>query len=307
MRLPLVPLLVVTLATAALGSGCASALVALGLGLERGKANLVGGESSEGIVFLERDPRDAVDTVVLLHGFGGNKDHWTRFAQQLPANVRVVIPDLPGSGESRAVETESYDVASQVARLERFFVENHLAKFHLMGNSLGGLVATAYALAHPERVKSLVLFDPAGITPPEKSETQKLREAGADPLVVRDAADFDRLMKLSFVNPPPVPDFLKGHFAELAARGAPAARKLRADMDAKPRHIEGEISSLKPPTLVVWGDSDEIIDTSAAALWRARVPGHLVVVMRDTGHAPMLERPAESAGLVAVWWRRLSH
>jgi hypothetical protein len=46
-----------------------------------------------------------------------------------------------------------------------------------------------------------------------------------------------------------------------------------------------------------------VLDVRTAELWRAKVPGHLVVIMRDTGHVPMVERPSESAALVLTWWR----
>ena len=58
------------------------------------------------------------------------------------------------------------------------------------------------------------------------------------------------------------------------------------------------------PTAVIRGDTDRITHPSTAALWQEKLPESDVVMMKTTGHAPMLERPTESAALVAVWWQR---
>ncbi len=299
----MVPLAVLVIASSA--SSCAATLGALGVGYERGKADVVA-DKDGGIAFLERRPRvgSPADVVVMLHGFGGNKDHWTRFCAHMPEELWLIAPDLPGFGESTKDPSLSYDLRSQAERLRAFLKRRGVTRFHLLGNSLGGELAVNYALAHPGDVESLVLFDPSGIPSPKPSPMDALTKQGNEPLLIKDAAGFDRLMKMSFVKPPAIPDFLKAHFAAEAAAGYEMAKKISADIHKKDKPIEGEVEKLEPPTLVVWGDTDRLIDPSVVPLWRARLPGHDVVVMRETGHAPMIERPAESAALVLKWWQR---
>jgi abhydrolase domain-containing protein 6 len=286
-------------------ASCAPLLVALKLGEERGKAGLLERQAPDGISYLERHAREPAAVVVMLHGFGGNKDHWTYFSQHLPEELRLIAPDLPGFGDSPKSEAESYDVDSQVGRLERFLAERGVLRFHLMGSSMGGRIAAHYALAHPEQVQTLVLFDPAGIRGPLPGRKDELARNGKDPLVIETVEDFDRLLELSFVTPPTFPDFVKAHLAEQGAKHGAFSAKVMADLDRVPRDLRAELPGLAPPTLVVWGAQDELIHPSAAALWREAVPGHTVVILPETGHVPQIERPAESAALVLTWWRQV--
>lgn len=282
---------------ALLATGCAGVLVDLGLGAERGRADLRWQRDDDGIVYLERNVRAPVGTVLMVHGLGGSKDHWTRFAARLPQNLRLIAVDLPGFGQSPKDAQASYASSAQVARLKRFVDVHGLRGFHLMGNSMGGRIATEYALAHPDDVTSLILFDPAGVTPPPGAATNHV-------VIVRSAADFDTLMATAFVQPPRFPDFIKSYFAERAQENADLEAKVLGELNATPARLEERIGGLRPPTLVVWGSEDRIIDPAAAPVWRAHLREGDVVTMDQVGHAPMLERPEESAALVAVWWRR---
>ena len=275
-----------------------------GLGAERGRADLVKRTSDDGIVYLERKPARPRHTLVLLHGFGGSKDHWTRFAAHVPDDVWILAPDLPGFGESPRLDAESYDLAAQEQRLLRFLDENEVREFHLAGNSMGGHLAALVALDAPARVQSLVLYNPAGLRGPVPSAMDQLTDGGRVPFVIRDADDFRTLLRHSFVKPPNIPDFLLDHFAEEATRSYAFTKKIKDDLAARPAPIAERLGDLVPPTLVVWGDQDGVLHPSAVPLWRARVPGGLVVVLRDTGHGPQLERPEEACSLMLAWWRR---
>ncbi len=294
--MPLLRLLTLTLAVA-ITAGCAGVLVELGLGGERGRADLRWQKDDDGIVYLERLVRAPTGTVLMVHGFGGSKDHWTRLAARLPQDLHLVALDLPGFGESPRDPTATYAVAAQVARLKRFVDAHALHGVHLMGNSMGGRIAAEYALAFPGDVASLVLFDPAGVTPPPGARANHV-------VIVRSAADFDAFLANAFVTPPAIPDALKGYFAERAQANADFEQRVLDELNATPGRLEERLGALATPALVVWGSEDRIIDPAVATSWRAHLPRGDVVLMNKVGHAPMLERPEESAALVAVWWRR---
>jgi abhydrolase domain-containing protein 6 len=234
-----------------------------------------------------------------VYGMGGTRDHYTFFAAALPDDVDVIALDLPGFGESTKDPALHYDRAAQVARLRAFIEQRGIPRYHLVGHSMGGMLAAELALRTPEGIESLVLFDPAGIDAPDQSREM--------PDVIVDSPEkFDELMKASFVKPPAVPGFLKQYFADEMQRNAPFAKKVRAEIFADWGTLAARLPGIKPATLVVWGDQDRVIDPSAAEIWREALRGNErsdVVIMRETGHAPMLERPHESAALLFQWWR----
>jgi len=127
----------------------------------------------------------AGDTIILLHGFGGSKDNWLDFAKNFTTHYRVIIPDLPGFGESSKPENAKYGIMSQVERVHLFAEQLKLTKFHLVGYSMGGNIAGNYAAAYPQMVVTLALFDSARVIAPVKSELDLLLEKGINPCIKR--------------------------------------------------------------------------------------------------------------------------
>ncbi len=244
------------------------------------------------IVYLDRG---SGEPMVLVHGFGGDKDNFTLLARHIPDRYRPVVLDLPGFGESARHPGDSYDVRAQAARLREFVDAVGLPRFHLAGNSMGGHIAARFTLEHPERVLSMMLINAAGVTSPHPSEFAQALQRGQNPLLVSSVEDFDRVMALTFVKPPPIPSFLKRYFAERAVATRAFNDKIFGDLGQHPDRLDGELSKLSAPTLVLWGDTDRIIDVSAAQVFAAGIPGAQLAILKDCGHAPMIERPEETA------------
>jgi pimeloyl-ACP methyl ester carboxylesterase len=106
------------------------------------------------------------EPVLLLHGFAASKEVWMRMVADMPRGYRYIMPDLPGFGRSSYVPDANYDIPSQVPRLEAFASALGLSRFHLLGNSMGGNLAASYAATYPQRVVTLGLFAPSGVTQP---------------------------------------------------------------------------------------------------------------------------------------------
>ena len=104
-------------------------------------------------------------TVVLLHGLGGSSPNWAFNTDVLAQKFRVIVPDQIGFGRSDKPFT-NYRVATYVDFLDGFLKELKIERAALVGNSMGGWIAAAYTLAHPEKVERLVLVDAAGFAPP---------------------------------------------------------------------------------------------------------------------------------------------
>ena len=246
------------------------------------------------INYYEGGPADA-ETIVMIHGFGANRDNWLRFARHFTERYHVIALDLPGFGESSKADA-NYDVGSQTERLQAFLKALNIEKAHLIGNSMGGHIAALYAARHTEQVLTLALLDNAGVTSPKKSEMfERIERGEPNPLVVRKAEDFDKLMNFVFVSPPPLPDSLKRHFAEQSMANQEHYDRIFVQLRERYIPLEPELPKISAPTLLLWGEQDRVLDVSSIEVMKPLLQKSSVVIMKDCGHAPMIERPEETA------------
>ncbi|MBN2419968.1 MAG: alpha/beta hydrolase [Deltaproteobacteria bacterium] len=243
------------------------------------------------IVYLEGGEGE---TIVLLHGFGLDKDCWPAFAKYMKG-YHLVIPDVPGFGESSQVPTDSYDIDSQVERLDRFTEVLHLNKFHIAGQSMGGSLTATYGAKHPEKVISLALLDPAGAISRKKSEYFMQLEKSKNLLFADNAQDYDDLLSMIFVKTPRIPaPFKKILVADMAAH-AEFNKKIWEDWQPEQYSLAPVLPLIQTPVLIIWGDQDKIIDIGGVAFLEKNLQTCKTVIMKNTGHAPMMEKPEESA------------
>ncbi|MGZ3597542.1 MAG: alpha/beta fold hydrolase [Syntrophales bacterium] len=267
----------------------------LAMDAQRRSADLVKKEvqvDDHRIVYLEGGKGE---TVILLHGFGGYKDQWTAFAKYLKG-YHLVIPDVPGFGESSQVPADNYSVDSQAGRIDRFVEVLKLDDFHMAGNSMGGAVTATYGAKHPEKVLTLALLDTAGAPSPKKSELVMQLEKGNNPLVGSNAEDFDKLIALVFVKPPTIPaSFKKIMVADWIAH-AEFNKKIWNDVrSASPVSLEPILPLIQAPVLIIWGDQDKVLDVGGVAFLEKYLKNYRTVIIKDVGHCPMIEQPEETA------------
>ena len=292
--------LVVLLGVAALGlvgfvQLMPEAATHLALGLERQRSGLVRKEiglpDGTHYVYLEGGEGEPL---MLLHGFGADKDNFTRIARFLVPHYRVLIPDHVGFGESSHPLEADYAAAAQAERLHQLAAALGLTEIHLGGSSMGGHIAMSYAVAHPNEVKSLWLLDPGGVWSGKPSELVKVVEAGgANPLMARSEDDYAKVFDFAMSDPP----YLPRAMLDVMARERMANFSLEAKIFEQLRgdNIEARIKGLQTPTLIVWGREDRAIDVSTAAVIEGLLPRSSVVIMEGIGHLPMIEAPQRSA------------
>ncbi len=273
-------------------------LAELGLAAERaanGVARKVLAADGERWFYLEGGSAKA-ETILMLHGFTANKDNWTRFCGTVAKHYRVIAPDLPGFGESARRENWSYALDDQRARLAAFVRTLGLARFHIVGSSMGGHLAASYAHARPGEIISLALFNNAGVTAKRENEMTAALARGENPLLARSADDFDRVLDFVSHKKLFIPWPAKRYLAERAVEDrdffAMIFAQYRRDLD---EGLEKILPGIRTPTLVLWGRQDRVLDVSCAEAMRPLVPHAEVVIMDETGHLPMLERPALTA------------
>jgi pimeloyl-ACP methyl ester carboxylesterase len=236
-------------------------------------------------------------TLVLLHGFGADKDAWLPYARLLRKQVRVIAPDLPGFGESPMDPGLDYPVDVQCLRLQQFISGLGLGRVHLAGNSLGGFIATWFALTYPDVVASITLIDAAGMEGADKSETDLIIERGENPFAISDFASFQKFMSCVTYEQLWMPKFIMRALYLDALRRQSFLTGLfwKLLQDMRSRNLLGELHRLKAPTLVIWGREDRLVDVSSATAIHGRIPGSKLVILDRVGHAPMIEAPGVTA------------
>lgn len=229
------------------------------------------------------------EAVVLVHGFNATGDSWNRIAAQLTKSYHVIAPDLPGWGASTRMDSASYGYPVQIERLHQFVAQLGLKRFHLVGHSMGGGISARYAAQYPNEVITLGLIAPHGITEPEQSELARSVAKGDNWLVVSSMDSFDRLMKNLFVKRPFVPRTVLKYMAQQTIKGAQKTQRIFDEIQANSPPLMELLAKIKAPTFIVWGDDDKLIHVSAAELFRRNIANSEVLIMRQTGHMPLLE------------------
>ena len=245
--------------------------------------------------------------LLLIHGLGGDKDNYTRLSRYLTDHYRVVIPDLPGFGESTRDVTASYGIASQVKRLRAFVESMGLTSFHLAGHSMGGAIAGAYAYAYPDQVRSLLLIAPAGVRSALDSELFEMMKKGENPFIVENMQDFEVLMDLVFYDRPFIPRPVKQLFATTAAQNRPILEKVISDLMADPFNLEHAVAGYPGAVLVIWGEKDRVVHPEGAGILAFGTGGVEMELLENCGHMPILEQPKETAALYRSFLGRVAH
>jgi len=265
------------------------------LGAERSRSSLVRKEIElpNGLhyVYLEGGQGDAL---ILLHGFGGNKDNFTRVSRFLVKHYRVIIPDIISFGESSRPPNTDYAPTDQVERLRTFSQALGVNNLHLGGNSMGAQITMIYASLYPTEVKSLWLLSPAGVWSAPKSDVLKVfAETGNNLLIARNVEQFQQVMALGMEKIPWIPKpMLKVLAQERIQNAALEDRILHQIMDYS---VEKQIEGMETPTLIIFGDRDRVISIKTADILRTLLPNSNVSVLHGIGHVPMFESPQQCA------------
>lgn len=236
------------------------------------------------------------EPLILVHGFGGDKNHFNRVARELTRHYRVIALDLPGFGASSAPTEARYGVREQTERLGQFMDVLGLPSAHFGGSSMGGWIAAAFAVLQPQRVESLWLLAPSGLITAEESEVRRAyRETGELLLVAERPEDFPHLAALVMSRPPYVPGPVRQRLAEQAAARAPHLKRIFATLVEEAFWLEPQMRGHAVPALVVWGEEDRVLHPSGAEVFGQLLPNASVQRLPGIGHLPMIEAPEVTA------------
>ena len=235
--------------------------------------------------------------VVLLHGNGASTYSWRKIIEPLATRYRVHAIDLPGYGFSDKPDGASYAAEWQVANVVAYLDAAGVQRAILVGNSMGGHVATETAILHPERVAALVLLGASGLpagagggyalavrmatwpvigpvlrTFPFRGRIRtQLRAAVYDPALITEA-DVDAV------------------YAPFRSRGGTNAYLARMGLPLPSDRAE-RVRTIIAPTLVMSGDSDRLVAPEVARRYHELIGGSELLILEQTGHLPQEERP----------------
>jgi pimeloyl-ACP methyl ester carboxylesterase len=248
--------------------------------------------------------------VVLLHGLGATKLSYLPLLPALAREHRVIVPDLPGHGEStkfRAAYTPAYFAEVIGGLLDELGV----GRTAVIGNSMGGRIALEVAAEAPARVRGLVLLDPAAAGVPFPLYVRLLRMlptgVGAVPIPLRKRIVAFGIRSL-FADPDRLPRgaYLAGadEFIRIYRHGRArvallsAIRGLMADGEDA---FWDRMATVDTPTLVLWGSEDRLVPVRMGRRLVRTMPRAELVILPGVGHVPHFEVPDETRRRVAAF------
>jgi pimeloyl-ACP methyl ester carboxylesterase len=244
--------------------------------------------------------------VVCVHGYTSSAQAFNAPARHLQHRFHIIAPDVRGHGESAWSPTGAYQYRDQVSDLEEIVDQLGLEQFTLIGTSMGGIIAMAYAGAHPERLVRLVIND---IGPDVEEGSQRITQmVGSRPealSTLEDAMAYRRQVSPIVASRSPEDQqelalgVLRQHpDGRWVWKLDPAYIQQRVQHGAPPRPaLWPVLQRLSCPTLVVWGTESDVLSEAQARRMQEVLPRGELVAVSGVGHAPTLVEPEALAAL----------
>lgn len=220
------------------------------------------------------------DPVVVFHG-AGTLDGFD-FTSPWTDRFRVIVPHHPGFGES-GDDPSLLEPHDYVLHYLELFDALGLDRFSLVGLSFGGDLAARFAIEHGHRLKKLVLIAPSTMLDPDHPPLDILVVPGEE-LVRKLVSDFEVLRPRLPVEP-------DAEFIGARYREATTFARLFWERPRDPR-VARYLHRIRTPTLLIWGDQDQIVPLAQSRAWIERLPDARLEVFEGAGHLVQLERPA---------------
>jgi pimeloyl-ACP methyl ester carboxylesterase len=249
--------------------------------------------------YLQSGAGTAEPPLVMVHGWAGAAADWAPLLKVLPAGIRGIAVDLPGSGRSDKPDAP-YDLPWFMDFLHAFCRAVGAATITLAGHSLGGLFAVHFAARFPSVAQKLILVDPYGLRG-ERGRWERLSHLR--PIVqlafaMNRRAFIQRAIRLRVLHRRD-PDLVQAATDSTASsilgrEGARALSRVTYHLIGR-LHVDGLLPGLSQPTLLLWGENDRLLAPGWAARYSALLPRVTVQTISEAGHMPMFERPREVA------------
>ncbi|MGB2710560.1 MAG: alpha/beta fold hydrolase [Conexibacter sp.] len=245
--------------------------------------------------------------LLLVHGLSGCWQNWLENIPHFARTHRVIAVDLPGFGAS-PMPSEPIAIPGYARFLERLCDALDVERAAVVGNSMGGHIAAELAISAPQRVERLALVSPAGVSSAHANRQVVLAVARA--LVLTSGWGTARLdvvasrpglrrLALGFVCHRA--DLLSAALVRELMRGSGKPAFMPALEAVLAHPIEDRLPQVACPALVVWGTNDHVIPVRDARAFAQAIPDVRKVILPETGHVAMLERPARFNALLEAF------
>ncbi len=250
---------------------------------------------------------EASPTILFVHGYCGAAANFQSLFPFLAPSARCIAVDLPGCAGSAKPDLD-YDIPFFVGFLESFRRSLGLERFVLVGHSMGGQIAAHYTRRFPDAVHKLILIAPDGLAGEEGGWRVIAR---LDPLIEAGLALTNRsfvtiaLRRIIFHDPAQVSPDLVDCFAEglLTPEGAYATALITRRIIGRDS-VDELLPGIQQETLVIWGEEDRLLSPRWAPRYIELLPRAELGLVPECGHAPMLEKPGQTAVLIAEFLGR---
>lgn len=232
--------------------------------------------------------------LVLLHSLGVDHHFWD-FAHVLEDEFALCVYDLPGHGATIAPR-ESYSIADLSTHLAEVLEENRIARGHIAGISLGGLIAQHFAAHFPEQVEKLILIATTA------HPTDKMRAIWTDQSTTAQSAGVKMLvpdlLKIWFSSSfldrnPQAVEYVRATLSHCSGRGYALACDALAKAD-----LRQGVDCIEAPTLVICGKDDLPCFLDAAQWLADHISNAKLAWLADARHAAVLEQPSVALALM---------
>lgn len=239
------------------------------------------------------------DAVILLHGYADSHRAYSQFARTFPRNFHVFLLDQRGQGDSSRPDC-CYGLRADFARDVIAFMDSQgIERAHVVGHSMGGVIAQSVAMDFPDRVRSLILIAtaPTVVGNPFALSFKPIVDSLVDPVPPQLALQLQSLLLFR-----DVPDAVFN--ASVADTLKVPARILRQMLDSQlsEDHSSG-LRQIQAPTLILFGDRDPIFSLAQQQQLDAGIADSRLIVYPQTGHRPQTERAVEVGRDIASFLR----
>ncbi len=251
-----------------------------------------------------RDEGVATDSVplILLHGMSSSLNTWDSVVIDLKPHKRVISLDLPGFALTGPSPENAYNFPYYSKFIDSFTTRLQIKRFILVGNSMGGAISWNYALHNPSRLAKMVLIDAAGY--PKKGESGSLGfKLASTPVInnlllyVTPKALVRKSLETVYYDQSRVTDAQVERFHDVAIREGnreAALQIFKGSFKGDPNQIK----SIKTPTLILWGDKDNLIGVNNVDNFLKDIQGSKAEIYKNIGHVPMEEVPGKVASSI---------
>lgn len=220
------------------------------------------------------------EPLLMLHGLFGALSNFADLVEYFRNSYKVIVPILPLFD----LDIFHTTVGGLEKHVQRFIETMDYKGIHLLGNSLGGHVGLVHVLKHPERIKSLILTGSSGLFENGMGDTYPKR------------GDYEYIRKkteMTFYDPNTATKELVDEVFEITNNRLKVIKIISLAKSAIRNNLGDEISQIKQPTLLIWGNNDIITPPFVGREFNKLIPNSELFLIDHCGHAPMMEAPAE--------------